>query len=256
VLAPTSVQAQTTSTECAPDSENFVPAICGHVFLDQPGGEEDAYDEGEGVSGVQVVVKQGDLEVNSTLFLECSPTDCGYYSFNMFEPGSYTFCVLSQDADAVCKAVDITSPSQVVDIEVGDSGDSNVDDDKWGDGTGTPGYWKNHSEAWPVDSLTIGGVKYTKEAILSWMGKVGGDKRVTMFSSLSSAMLNSLLHNNHSCIDDTVLAANQWMGMWVGAKVPAKSDAWVGSATVAAGEPLHQKMDDYNNGLLCAPHRD
>jgi hypothetical protein len=27
------------------------------------------------------------------------------------------------------------------------------------------------------------------------------------------------------------------------------------SAAWAVGEPLHQLMDDYNNGKLCAPHR-
>ena len=27
------------------------------------------------------------------------------------------------------------------------------------------------------------------------------------------------------------------------------------SAAWAAGEPLHQTLDAYNNGLLCAPHR-
>jgi hypothetical protein len=28
-----------------------------------------------------------------------------------------------------------------------------------------------------------------------------------------------------------------------------------GSAAWAIGEPLHIQMDDYNNGRLCAPHR-
>jgi hypothetical protein len=35
----------------------------------------------------------------------------------------------------------------------------------------------------------------------------------------------------------------------VGSNVAASSPAW------AIGEPLHQQMDAYNNGLLCAPHR-
>ena len=35
----------------------------------------------------------------------------------------------------------------------------------------------------------------------------------------------------------------------VGSNVAASSAAWV------AGEPLHKQMDAYNNGLLCAPHR-
>ena len=29
-------------------------------------------------------------------------------------------------------------------------------------GTGTPGYWKNHPDAWPVAVITIGGETYTK----------------------------------------------------------------------------------------------
>ena len=28
-------------------------------------------------------------------------------------------------------------------------------------GTGTPGFWKNHPEAWPVSTITVGGVEYT-----------------------------------------------------------------------------------------------
>jgi hypothetical protein len=34
-----------------------------------------------------------------------------------------------------------------------------------------------------------------------------------------------------------------------GSNVAASSDAWT------IGEPLHIQMDTYNNGLLCAPHR-
>ena len=36
----------------------------------------------------------------------------------------------------------------------------------------------------------------------------------------------------------------------VGSKVAASSYAW------KVGEPLHRLMDNYNNGMLCAPHRD
>jgi hypothetical protein len=35
-----------------------------------------------------------------------------------------------------------------------------------------------------------------------------------------------------------------------GSGVRASSDAW------KIGEPLHRQMDNYNNGMLCAPHRD
>src|SRR5206468_4143682 len=32
--------------------------------------------------------------------------------------------------------------------------------------TYTQGYWKNHAKAWPVQSLTIGGVMYTQAQLL------------------------------------------------------------------------------------------
>jgi SdrD B-like protein len=118
-------------------------------------------------------------------------------------------------------------------------------------GTGTPGYWKNHPEAWPVGSITIGGVTYLKADAIAWLGKVGKDKTTTMFSSLVSAKLNVLLHNEDSCVSATITSADSWMAFYgpVGSKVAASSAAW------AEGEPLHILMDNYNNGLLCAKHR-
>jgi hypothetical protein len=117
-------------------------------------------------------------------------------------------------------------------------------------GTGTPGYWKNHPDAWPVSTITVGGITYTKAQAIAWLGKVGKDKSTTMFSSLVPAMLNILTGNDGSCVSGTITAANTWMVSHpVGSNVAGSSDAW------AAGEPLHIIMDNYNNGLLCAPHR-
>jgi hypothetical protein len=118
-------------------------------------------------------------------------------------------------------------------------------------GTGTPGYWKNHPDAWPVSSITVGGVTYQKAEAIAWLGKVGKDKTTTMFSSLVPAMLNVLIGNDGSCVNSTIAAANAWMVTYgpVGSNVAGGSAAW------ALGEPLHQQMDAYNNGLLCAPHR-
>jgi hypothetical protein len=118
-------------------------------------------------------------------------------------------------------------------------------------GTGTPGYWKNHSEAWPVSSITVGGVVYSKADAIAWLGKVSKDKTTTMFSSLVPAMLNVMIGNDDSCVASTILAANDWMATYgpVGSDVRAATPAW------AIGEPLHKLMDSYNNGGLCAPHR-
>jgi hypothetical protein len=120
-------------------------------------------------------------------------------------------------------------------------------------GTGTPGYWKNHPEAWPVAAITIGGRTYTRDQAISLMSTSGGgDKTYTMFNALVSAKLNVGIGNNSKCIGDTILAADAWMTQYpVGSNVNAggPDSPW------RTGEPLYQTLDDYNNGKLCAPHR-
>ena len=73
-----------------------------------------------------------------------------------------------------------------------------------GPGTGTPGYWKNHPEAWPVGEITIGGVVYTKAEAIAVMESGDKDKSFTMFRHLVSAKLNVLAGNdsNLHCHDD------------------------------------------------------
>lgn len=119
-------------------------------------------------------------------------------------------------------------------------------------GTGTPGYWKNHPEAWPVASITVGGIAYSREQAIAWLERVGKDRTITMFSSLVPAMLNVIVGNDGSCVASTIAAANSWMSTYgpVGHGVHAASFAW------KVGEPLHRQLDNYNNGMLCAPHRD
>lgn len=119
-------------------------------------------------------------------------------------------------------------------------------------GTGTPGYWKNHPDAWPVSTITVGGVVYTKAQAIAWLDGTGKDKTVTMFSSLVPAMLNLMIGNDGSCVSSTIAQADAWMKTYgpVGKNVAASSLAW------KVGEPLHRQMDNYNNGMLCAPHRD
>jgi hypothetical protein len=120
-------------------------------------------------------------------------------------------------------------------------------------GTGTPGYWKNHPEAWPSSfgTFVVGGETYTKAEAIAWLGRVGKDKTTTMFSSLVPAMLNVAIGNDSSCVSTTIAAADDWMATHgpVGSNVAASSPAW------AEGEPLHKFLDSYNNGRECAPHR-
>jgi hypothetical protein len=51
-------------------------------------------------------------------------------------------------------------------------------------------------------------------------------------------------------VADTLAAASNWLDTYEpGSKVKASSAAW------KMGEPLYLTLDAYNNGVLCAPHR-
>lgn len=121
-------------------------------------------------------------------------------------------------------------------------------------GTGTPGYWMNHPDAWPMDEITVGGTTYSKsEAIMYMKMPDRGDKTFTMFRALVAAKLNAANGADTSCISSVISDADSWMTSWgpVGSDVRANSNAWQ-----MDGEDLYETLDDYNNGELCAPSRD
>jgi hypothetical protein len=123
-------------------------------------------------------------------------------------------------------------------------------------GCGTPGYWVNHPEAWPVDCITLTNlevVTYTEEECLYWMGlPVKGDKTLTLFPAYVAAVLNVELGNCDCCIIEVLEEAEEWLIEYPpGSCVPASSCAWQ-----CEGECLYEWLDAYNNGLLCAPSRD
>ena len=121
-------------------------------------------------------------------------------------------------------------------------------------GTGTQGYWKNHPSAWPVQTLVIGGKLYTKAELITIMKHpTAKDVTYSLAQQLIAAKLNVAAGNNSSCIEASILAADAWLAMYpIGSNVKAggASSPW------SVGQPLNAKLDSYNNGLLCAPHRD
>jgi hypothetical protein len=231
--------------------------VCGFVWNDT--NNNGVQDAGEpGIDGAVVSLDNLDTATDSE----------GFYYFSV-PAGTYTIAVQippemepsSPDVggddtlDSDGRADDIGNSIAVVTLS--DISDANTDFGFFESpvaqpGTGTPGYWKNHPEAWPVTSITVGGVSYSRDEAIAWIDKVGKDRTITMFSSLVPAMLNVLIGNNDSCVASTITAANEWMTTYgpVGRGVHAASYAW------KVGEPLHRQMDNYNNGMLCAPHRD
>ena len=237
--------------------------VCGTVFNDA--NNNGIQDAGEtGIESKIVYVFDG------TNTISTFTDNLGFYFFPDLVPGTYTIYVQisagtqaspsnignddTLDSDGVP-----TSGFSVAENMILGPGDANTDfgfftSSVQQPGTGTPGYWKNHPEAWPdsitVAGITVGGRTYTKAQAIAWLGKVGKDKTTTMFSSLVPAMLNVMIGNDGSCVNNAISAANGWMATYpLGSNVAASSYAWT------IGEPLHQQMDAYNNGLLCAPHR-
>ena len=174
-----------------------------------------------------------DLEVTGfggpyTLTLGAAPTDAKYLRISVSANGHDYAKV-----DALClKAQPGTPPPSAP-------------------GTGTPGYWMNHPEAWPSNSITIGGKTYTKaDAINLMKAPTSTDMTYQMFQHLVAAKLNVAVGNTATCISSGITAADDWMKAHpVGSGVAASSTAWQSiSATFTA-------LDNYNNGRLCAPSR-
>ncbi|QSV45388.1 SdrD B-like domain-containing protein [Geobacter benzoatilyticus] len=111
----------------------------------------------------------------------------------------------------------------------------------------SPGYWKNHQESWPVESITIGGTVYTKTQAIELMGTpVSGDKTYTLFKALVAAKLDAMGCGDSSCVTETIANADAWMAAHpVGSGVPGDSSAWM------QAEPWYLILDDYINGRLC-----
>ena len=120
----------------------------------------------------------------------------------------------------------------------------------------TPGYWKNHPEAWPVGSITIGEITYLKgDAIAIMQQPVKGDKSYTMFDALVAAKLNQANGcNPTSDIVNTIRGANRWMKIYkLGDNIKASSNAWQKefifyTLTYPSGEAMQEKLDTFNNG--------
>jgi hypothetical protein len=139
-------------------------------------------------------------------------------------------------------------------------------------GTGTPGYWKTHPEAWPTDCpdvtyidpddgelyIWIGGVAISQEEAIAWMeASTKKDKTLNLFEHLVAAKLNTCVMlpdgtgNAVYCIEDVIVEADSWMAIHpVGTGVRANSLDW---------KQISSQFDmlvDYNEGKLCAPSRD
>ncbi len=115
--------------------------------------------------------------------------------------------------------------------------------------TYTQGYWKNHPNAWPTNSVTLGTVNYTKTQLLSIFNQsVGGNGLISLAHQLIAAKLNILQGADPSAAQACIDAADALIGSLV---VPPVGTGWLDPADTSA---LTQCLDDYNNGITGPGH--
>lgn len=164
------------------------------------------------------------------------PTDVNFGAFtftahwNDAQPEDFVPEPDATTGEIVCEAVTLTPPDVVA------------------PGTGTIGYWKNHPSDWPANcDLTLPGSATDPNvfAMKILESSVRGDKTVSLAKQLIAAKLNVCAGNDSSCIDQTIIDATAWLQMY---PVFSKQRSWLGA------EDLHETLEDYNEGEMCAPH--
>jgi hypothetical protein len=112
----------------------------------------------------------------------------------------------------------------------------------------TQGFWKNHPQSWPVTSLTIGGITYTRTQLLTVMGNsAGGDAVVILADQLIAALLNIDNGSDPSSVSAVIADAQTQLtgiNLLSHTAVPTKS---------AKGQQMQSDasvLDSYNNDNL------
>jgi hypothetical protein len=118
----------------------------------------------------------------------------------------------------------------------------------------TQGYWKNHPDVWPLQSLTIGGVSYTKDELLALFGTPpAGDASLILAHQLIAAMLNVASGAvAPSASAQAIADAQAWMtaNLPAGGKLPYGTSGSAGDAATKLGDAL----DQFNMGAAGVPH--
>jgi hypothetical protein len=110
------------------------------------------------------------------------------------------------------------------------------------------GYWKNHLEAWPITSVTLGNESYTQQEARAIMRTpTWGNASIILARQLIAAKLNIENGSNPDAAAETIEAADDLLGRCAG-RLPYA----VRTRTEAGKEMLEHArvLDAYNNGWL------
>jgi hypothetical protein len=114
----------------------------------------------------------------------------------------------------------------------------------------TPGIWKTaFKDRWPVDSITVADVTYTREQAILIMSSHPNkyDMTYQLFAQVVAAKLNVLEGNPSACIDVDIETAETWLiNHPLGSGVAIDSPAWMSIMYT------FKNLSSYNKGRLCA----
>jgi hypothetical protein len=114
----------------------------------------------------------------------------------------------------------------------------------------TQGFWKNHPDAWPVTSLTIGGMVYTEAQLITVLKTPpkGGDAVLILAHQLIAAELNVANGAAESAMTAMVIANADSLlsGINLLNHTKVSSSSPLGILMVADADYL----DSYNNGHI------
>jgi len=117
------------------------------------------------------------------------------------------------------------------------------------DCTYTVGYWKTHPEMWPVLSLDLGGVTYTKQELLDILNQpVQGNGLISLAHQLIAAKLNVANGADPSASATAIADAAALIGSLV---VPPVGTGYLAPSSTSM---TTQSLDDYNNGVTGPGH--
>lgn len=115
--------------------------------------------------------------------------------------------------------------------------------------TFTQGFWKNHPEAWPVSSLTLGSVSYTDVQLGAIFDEpVSGNGLISLAHQLIAAKLNIANGASSTDVGDDIDAADALIGALV---VPPVGSGHLDPDTTSA---LVDALTDFNEGIAGPGH--
>ena len=142
------------------------------------------------------------------------------------------------------------SPSSVAGPRLSEDSEGAVRAHQQQNCTLTQGFWKNHAEAWLVESLTLGGISYTQAQALEILRTPPrGDATYILAHQLIAAKLNLLHGADGSALGSTVADADAWLAANPLGSKPKGDAREVGIA-------LAGTLDAFNNGAIGPGHCD